>query len=133
MEDRTKELGKVDRVYFGGEDHGIWTISVQINFGGKVQSFGGVALDQWSEEDHRRIGTAAGLDLIIQLCRLFGVDQLEGLVGRPVYALRESPDWGALIVGLETPPFDGGKRLLLSEWQARWFRPSEEGGQHDAG
>lgn len=122
-EDDKRQLGKVTSVFFGLEDHGCMTFWIHLDYGGSGQGFGGVALDQWSKGDDRRVGTAAGLDLLIQLLELFGVDTLEKIVGRSVYALHEDGGgWNASVVGLQLPAFDGGKQLLLDDWRKRWFR-----------
>lgn len=120
MSDRAKELGKVDRVFFGFEDHGILTCWVHLSFGGTGQGFGGCALDE-SNEKGRRVGTAGGLDFILRLLELFKVDELGKIAGRTVYALRETDSYGAPIIGLEVPAFDGGGSFRLKDWQAQWF------------
>lgn len=103
------------------EDHGILTLNVGLDFGGTSQGFGGYALDEWSEADGRRVGAAAGADLILRLLWLFGVDRFSKIVGRPVYALRGSDGLQGTIIGLETPAFDGSRKLLVSEWRERWY------------
>lgn len=123
----SKELGKVDDVRFGLEDHGIMSISIGITFGAARQGFGGIALDDWDEKRHRRIGTAAGMDFVMQILRLFKVETLEELKGRTVYALyKNDRRVGEYIIGLEMPAFDGGERLLLDDWRKEWGYPIKE-------
>jgi hypothetical protein len=119
------ELGKVTSVRLGLEDHGILTLWLTLNFGGKSQGFGGYALSEWSKAEDRQIGHAAGTDYILRMLEFFGVDTLEKIVGRPVYALRAKDALNEPIVGLETPPFDGDRAFLVSAWQRRWF-PKEK-------
>jgi hypothetical protein len=114
-----KELGKVESVVFGREDHGILTCFVHLDFGGSRQGFGGYVLDTFCERRDRRVGSAAGTDFVLRLLDLFGVDRLDQIKGRVCYALREKA-YGQ-IVGLETTPFEGGKRFLVEEWRAEWF------------
>lgn len=120
MTDRKRELGKIDHVHFGIEDHGILSLAIGVDFGGTHQGLGHMVLDVWSEKDKRRIGTACGLDLVLQVLQFFKVDQLDKIKGRTVFALRESDSYNADIVGLEIPPFDGGGKFLVKEWSARW-------------
>lgn len=117
-----KQLGKVESVSFGSGDHGNMTFWVMLDFGGGGQGFGGYALDDWDESKKRRVGTAAGMDLIMQLLELFKVDSLNQIAGRPVYALYENEHhFNDKIIGLEIPAFDGGKKFLIKDWQNEWF------------
>jgi hypothetical protein len=110
-----KELGRVTDVYLGLEDHDIFTMHITFDFGGTGQSFGGYALDTWDAGKKRRVGSAAGADFILRILRLFGVRDIRGIVTRSVYVLRDDRE---MIVGLETPAFDGGRKFLVSEWLA---------------
>lgn len=114
-----KELGKVDAVDLFIEDHGLLTLSVSLDFGGRFQSFGGFCLDTYNEKTEKREGSAAGTDFILSILHLFGVTRLSEAVGKPVYALREGD--GTLITGLETPEFDGGRIFKAVDWQNKWF------------
>ena len=117
-----KRLGKVASVDLFIEDHGLLTLYVMLDFGGSTQGFGGFALDEWSKEDDRRVGTAAGLDLVLQLLALFGVNRLDEIKGRTVYALRDDKDgWNDPIAGLELPAFDGGRVFSVDAWRKRWY------------
>jgi hypothetical protein len=117
-----KELGKVRRVYLEIEDHGCLWINLDIDFGGSGQGFGCVALDDWDEKKKRRVGTAGGLDFIIQILNLFGAKRLNEIEGKPVFALYTNEHhFGDKIIGLETPKFDGGKSFLIEDWRNEWF------------
>lgn len=113
-----RELGKVESVHLGFEDHGILTLYVHLKFGGTCQAFGGIALDTFDQQRDRRTGTAEGCDFILRLLKLFGVQEYRQIVGRYVYALRERP-YGS-IEGLVLPEADGGAGFLLSDWRADW-------------
>lgn len=113
-----KELGRVSRVHFGLQDHGILTLDIALDFGGTGQSFGGYALDTWDAAKNRRVGHPAGTDFVLQMLDLFGVQTLDDIKGRTVYALRDDR---SLIVGLELPPFDGGRKFMVEEWRREWF------------
>jgi len=58
-----EKIGKIESTQLGIENHGIMTFSLQFNFGGTGQGFGGVALDDYDEALKRRVGTAAGAEL----------------------------------------------------------------------
>lgn len=113
-----KELGRVTGVFLGFEEHDIFTLNIMFDFGGTGQAFGGYALDTWDKEKKRRVGHAAGADFIVCVLRLFGVRDIQDIKGKSAYVLRDARE---MIVGLETPKFDGGRRFLVSEWQAEWF------------
>jgi hypothetical protein len=114
-----RELGRVEGVQLVVEDHGCLTVYLHLNFGGTGQGFGGYALDEWSNEKDRRVGTAAGLDFILRLLNLFKVTGLDRIKGRTVYALR-SKHLGQ-IEGLEMPAFDGGAKFVVEDWRREWF------------
>ena len=107
-----KRLGKVKSAYVEIEDHGVLTLWVHLDFGGSCQGFGGHSLDG-----------PAGPDLIRRVFGVFDVTRFDSMIGRTVYATRNAP--GGIIVGLETPPFDKGEPLRISEWREEWF-PEEE-------
>lgn len=113
-----KELAKVQSVFFGLNDYNTLTIYIALDFGGATQSFGGYMLDTYNSASDTREGAAHGLDLFLRVLHLFGVSELKDIVGRNVYALYD--DNNHAICGLELPPFDGGRKLLLADWLKRW-------------
>ena len=114
-----EEIGRVTGARMFIEDHGILTFFVDLEFGAGGQGFGGYCLDSYDESKKRRVGTAAGIDLILRLMNFFMVDELGKAKGCVVVALREEP-YGQ-VVGLRRMPFDGGASFLISEWKAEWF------------
>jgi len=125
-----EELGKIESVFFGKESHGILSFMIHIDLDkGGGQGFGGFALDDYDKEKKRRVGCAAGGDLILQLLNLFNVNELDKIKGRPVYALYEKEGWGETVIGLRVPGFDkqtdhSGK-FLIKDWQEEWFHDVE--------
>lgn len=115
-----KTLGKCGAPDLFYEDHGILTLFIQIDFGGSSQGFGGYVLDATDKAGGRK-GSAAGMDFIVRLLKLFDVARLADIEGRTVYALYDDAGFNAPIIGLETPAFDGGRRFLISDWQKQWF------------
>jgi len=116
-----KELGKVEKVTVGYEDHGCFTLYIHITFGAVHQAFGGYRLDEWSKKLDRSVGTAAGMDMLCQLTKLFDVDDLHKAVGKYVWAIRESDSWSSPIIALERPQPDGGATFRVNDWKSQWF------------
>lgn len=98
-----RELGAIDYVRCGDEDHNIPTVDVGVDFGGSHQGFGNLCL---------RDGL---LPVFVgDLCKAFGVESLEKLKGKRCYALR---CWGFnndTIEGLES--VDTGQRFVVTAW-----------------
>lgn len=117
----TQELAKVTNVYFGKEDHGILTLNITLDYGGACQGFGGYSLDEYDKQKEKRVGTAAGMDFVLRVLDCFGVSNLDQIVGKTVYAIRDSSGYSAKIIGLRQPPFDGKGEFLVSDWKAQWF------------
>ncbi len=111
-----EELGKVASVYFGlDKDHGFLTFYININFGNTEQSFGGYTLDEFDKAQGKRIGHAAGTDLILRLLETFEVNCLEDIKGKVVCVFRE--EHNGQIIGLKTPKFEGNKVFMIKDWQ----------------
>ncbi len=113
-----KKLAKVESVFFGKEGHGILTLNINLDYGDGNQSFGGIAL-----------GGKGGIDYILSMLELFGVDTLNAMIGRSVYALFDKAGFNRTISGLEMPVFDGGKQFITKEWQAKRMCDSSQGGE----
>lgn len=99
---------------------------LMFKFRGCGQGFGGYALDDWSKDDNRRIGHAAGSDALIQIMRAMGVDEWSKLSGKLAWAIRDgSGGLGSTIVGIARPIVHCNDRnegvFLISEWRAKWF------------
>jgi hypothetical protein len=77
---------KIDGTSLGIQDHGIFTFSISLDYGGSGQSFGGFVLDDKPDDTGKRRGSAFGCDAILQVLRVVGVDRWEDLVGKSVRA-----------------------------------------------
>lgn len=97
-----EEIGKIRDTHLGFEDHGMFSLCVDFDFGGSGQGFGHVCL----------VGEH-GIDLIQAVLRACGVDRWESLKGRTLFVLREEP-YG-LIKGLKPLPFENGKGFVLTD------------------
>ena len=118
------QLAKIKDVRLGRQGS-IMTLSIGLGYSKSTgQYFGGYALDDWDEKRGRRVGTAAGMDFIMQILDLFHVDSLDKIIGRTVYALFPGENkWGEDVIGLQTPDFDGGEQFLIENWKREWSLP----------
>ena len=111
----TETIAKIGGVSLGREDHGIFTCMVHLNYGGGGQGAGGYSLDEYSEADKKRHGTAFGCEWIIRLMDACGVDDFSKLVGRTVLALHEDATSTGQVIGLKPLPTERGKPFLFRE------------------
>jgi hypothetical protein len=103
-----RELGKVGDIFIGKEDYGIFTCSISIEFkGGGVQGFGGLCLNK----------DKLGISFVDDLCKTFGVKELDDLKDKECYALRCWDGFNDRIEGLES--VDTGKRFIISNWRRK--------------
>lgn len=113
------ELGRIERTMLGYEDHGIFTFMLSLDYGGSAQGAGGYGLDEYDKPTEDRIGTAYGLDLIIRILRVVGVDEWEQVKGKHIHAIR-AESYGP-IVGLANHMKPSTNFLFFSEHADRWF------------
>jgi hypothetical protein len=107
MRETTIENAEITRVDIEVEDHGILTMGVSLEGGGWGVTFGGYALDRWSDEKKRREGTELLAECVLRLLDTFKVRRLADLKGLPCRV--ETEDWG-------------GKAQRIGHFtQDRWF------------
>jgi hypothetical protein len=87
------------------------TLDLGCDFGGSFQGFSSVVLDE----------EVTGPQLVKEVCALFGVKTIEGLVGRTCFILRSWPTWNEPIEGFEVD----GKRWTQNDfvrrmWPDKW-------------
>lgn len=115
------ELGVVRRAEI--EQDSFLTFWLHFDFRGTGQGFGGLAMDDWSPEDKRRIGHAAGADAIAQIMRVMGVNKWREIDGRLAWVIRAGDGgWMGPIVGIARPYAQGESVFMLDEWRRRWFQ-----------
>lgn len=99
-----EQLAKVNRADLGFEDHNIFGVNIDFNYGGSGQGTGWYSLKgEWGTEFLKRT---------LQAC---SVREWKDLPGRQVYVIRSSDDWDAKVVGIKPLPFDKGKEFLFSD------------------
>jgi len=103
-----REMGVIHSVRYGRDpDHCCVSCDVIVGFDGSTQGMCVILDDK------------LGPDFVRQLCRVFGVKEIDDLVNRPCYALR---CWGFHnddIEGLES--IDTGNRFVLTSWNMQHF------------
>ena len=122
MDEYERTIAKAESAWIGYEDHGILTVHVGMQLGkGSHQGIPGYALDQWNEDEQRRVGGPQSIEFIAALMAAFGVDRFDKIVGRTVFvlhALGESGYGGGLIKGIEPLPTEKGERVIFADvWE----------------
>ena len=82
MSNREIRNAKIESTFLGYEDHGIFTVFLNLRWSGAGQGFGGYALDQYVGTPGPRRGTGAGLSFIMRCCDVVGVKSWEELPGK---------------------------------------------------
>lgn len=113
-----EQIAKIMAVKLGWEDHGIFTCTVHLDYGGSGQGAGGWALDEPRRgEDNEfigRFGTAFGMEWVIRLMRAAGVKDFSDVHGRTVIALREE-GYNGRVRGIKPLPTERGEPFLFDE------------------
>lgn len=88
MEDREIKNAKITGTMLGYEDHGIMTMIINLDYGDSSgQGFGLFALDTTNGKEYpfrERVGSAFGLQAIIEVLSVVGVNTWEELPGKSV-------------------------------------------------
>jgi hypothetical protein len=104
--------GRIVKTMLGHEDHGFFTCSLELEFGGAGQSFGGYGLDDRPATiGGKRRATAAGLAFIIEIIDTLEVESWERLPGAYCRVRRHQPRGLIVAIG----------HLLKDQW----FDPQE--------
>lgn len=117
------ELGVIRKAEI--EMDSVLTWWLHFDFNGSGQGFGGMAMDDWSPADQRRIGHASGADAIAQIMRVMGVTKWRDIDGKLAWAIRDpkdAPGWFGRIVGIARPWAVGGNEWMIEDWRKRWFK-----------
>lgn len=76
---------EITGTHLGTLSHGIFQFYIDLKYNDSCsQSYGGYALDAPNKTKGYRVGTEYGLEAIMQLLRVVGVDEWEDLIGKPV-------------------------------------------------
>jgi len=81
---------RITSTMLGIEDHGIMSFYLYLDYGGSCQGAGGYCLDTPLKDESgnfiKRIGTASGTDLIMEILRVVGVEKWEDLKDKHIRA-----------------------------------------------
>ncbi len=76
---------KITGTTLGREDHGIMTAYINLDYGGSsCQSAGGYGFDEYNKKKDCREGTAFGMEFIMRVLEVVGVDRWEDLKGKHI-------------------------------------------------
>ena len=100
-----KKITKIESTMLGFQDHGIFTATLFMDYGGSGQGVGGYVM-----------GTHSGF--ITRVLKACGVDKWEALKGRTVFVLTEDESWNARVIGIAPLPTEIGEQFLFADWQA---------------
>lgn len=92
------EMATVRGMHLGNEDHGIFSANVDFDLGGSHQGTGHRALDSYDEATDSRVGTAYGMDFLIELSKILG--QWHEMKGKRAIVLRAEGDEYGSILGI---------------------------------
>lgn len=115
------EVMRIKNTRLGIEDHGICTAYLHCKGNGVGTGVGGYSLDDKPSEHFggRRIGSAYGLDWIMEVCKTIGVEAWEDLPGKAIYILYDKPGhWGQVAKGIAN--IDTGKALIFEQHSDLW-------------
>jgi hypothetical protein len=110
----------IEKTTLGYEDHGIMLAWLHLDYTGSAQGAGGYVLDTYDEEQGHRVGSAYGLDWIIRVLKVVGVDEWESVPRHRIYALKTTSDWGPIdgIASISKPD----KNYLIFEEHAELWK-----------
>lgn len=107
MTELQKTLAKITRADIGMEDHGIYGVNIDFDYGGSAQGTG------WYS-----ISNESGGPLIEAIMEAVGVRRWDQMVGKTVFALRD-PGYNGLVRGIEKLPTEKlGGTLIFSDFFA---------------
>jgi hypothetical protein len=122
------ETMRIRSTQLGMEDHGIWTAYLHCEGAGTGVGVGGYCLDEKPIEiggTRRRVGSAYGLDWLMQVCSIVGVRNWEDLRGIAIYVLYDSDShWGQSPQGIAN--IDTGKALIFKDHANQWRELTSE-------
>lgn len=114
---RIIENARITSTMLGVEDHGIMTCYLFLKFENCNNcGFGGYELDVYDKEEGRRVGTAAGMQMIAEILETVGVKNWEDLLG--TYVRCEFEGYGGKITRIGNIIKD--KWFSLEDFFAEW-------------
>lgn len=114
-----ERIAKIEKTMLGYEDHGIFTSSLDLSYGGSHQGAGQLCLDYNDKEIGRTESTPGAVyRWVTGVMRACGVERWEAVRGRTVIAICEE-GWNGKVIGLAPLPTEKGQVFMFSEvWDA---------------
>jgi NADH:ubiquinone oxidoreductase subunit 5 (subunit L)/multisubunit Na+/H+ antiporter MnhA subunit len=109
-----QRIGKITDTMLGIEDHGIFTATLFMDYGGVGQGVGNLFLDDYDEATRKRVPSTCAGAFIAGVLRACGVRQWEHVKGRTIYVLFNE-ETGYQAIGIENLPTEPGERFLFTE------------------
>jgi hypothetical protein len=110
-----KRIAKINNADIGFEDHGIFTVFIDLSYGDKsFQGISGYSLSHSAKGStgYLTIGEPKGIDFIMGIMKACGVDVWSKMKGRTIYALIED----GLVKGLEQLPTEGKESIYFPDF-----------------
>lgn len=106
-----KKLAKIEETTLGFEDHGIFTVTLQLSYGGGSMQAAGMHMLSYSpkENNYKPLGSSKGIDYLIRIMRVCGVSEWSRIKGRTIYALFEDDNRGSYVRGIASLPTEGSE------------------------
>jgi hypothetical protein len=113
-----ERIAKITSTFLGVEDHGIFTTTLHVDYGGSGQGIGGYSLDEPRHDADGifvgRRGTAYGMEFIRRTIAACGVDSWEKVAGRTILVVSE-PGWHGRVLGIKPLPTERGKPFMFAD------------------
>ena len=124
-----QKLALVEKVYLEYQERRILNVNCLVSY----EDFGSqnilnIVLDTWDEEKQKRVGTAEGMTLLIDLLNFFGVNNLTEVENQYVYVLVDDVDsWYGKAHGIEHLATNPNKQCGIKKMVFKdYFSSSEE-------
>ena len=127
MEEKQRQLGKIEAAEIVIEDHGILTINIRLGGDGWSQGLPSLCFD-WHDSQTKEHGYSRTMAKFLrEIMDTFGVWEFKKLIGLPCYVIRKD---GQFITALESVKELGysGKQFVLADIMAEGRKEMDERG-----
>ena len=113
-----KELAVIKKAGLNWKDRSIFTFYIDVDYeNGWSQRIGTYTLDTYDKNTEERIGTAYGMQMIMELSKVLDVNNLHEAVGQNIFVLGEEPDTplSFIPVGIQALRSGTGKKIIFND------------------
>ena len=121
-----EKLARVTKARTEWKDRSIFNFNIFVDyedFGS--QMIGGIGLDEYSKEHERRIGTAYGCEMLMQVLQVLDVNDLHEAEGKLIYVLGEGDGLSFRPKGIKQLSLDGGKSVIFADVAEEFINKGE--------